>query len=153
MPTVSTWAAATRSSTPSALSGNPAMRESIAAAIARRLPTYAECGGLLYLSRIADRCGRRSVADGRRGATRARMHRRLQRMGYREGILADCLLGTAGTRLRGHEFHYSSCRTGRKNPRPPICWMVSPEGYCRGNLFASYLHLHLPDARRWSPTG
>jgi cobyrinic acid a,c-diamide synthase len=30
-------------------------------------------------------------------------------LGYREAhLLADCVIGVSGTRIRGHEFHYAS---------------------------------------------
>jgi len=137
------------------LSANEPLRHDIAAAIARGLPTYAECGGLLYL------CASLADLDGRSwplvGAVRGRaaMHERLQGMGYREGVLAaDSLLGPAGATVRGHEFHYSSCAidrsaasvagvdTGVSAAHPAYLVDGSPEGYAAGDLFASYVHLH-----------
>ncbi|HEY3415247.1 MAG TPA: cobyrinate a,c-diamide synthase [Armatimonadota bacterium] len=125
-----------------ALSGNTAMRESISQAIAAGLPTYAECGGLLYL------CETLTDLEGKQwpmvGAVPRQvcMHSRLQRMGYREGILrSDSLLGKAGDRVRGHEFHYSSCEPEEaENAAYQLDGRA--EGICAGNLFASYLHLH-----------
>ena len=140
------------------LSANEPLRRDIAAAIARGLPTYAECGGLLYL------CASLDDLDGHTwplvGAVpgRAAMHKRLQGMGYREGVLAaDSLLGPAGATVRGHEFHYSSCEIDRSAslaagaPAGPAAASAahpayfvdgSPEGYAAGDLFASYVHLH-----------
>ena len=124
------------------LSANVALRRRLVAALAAGLPTYAECGGLLYL------CESLVDLDGRTwplvGAVpgRARMHERLQGMGYREGLLfGDSLLGPHGTAARGHEFHYSSCELD--NARH-AAYLVdgSPEGYAAGDLFASYVHLH-----------
>jgi cobyrinic acid a,c-diamide synthase len=124
------------------LSANVALRRRLAAALAAGLPTYAECGGLLYL------CESLTDLDGRTwplvGAVpgRAKMHERLQGMGYREGrLFADSLLGPLGTVARGHEFHYSSCEID--NARQ-AAYLVdgSPEGYAAGDLFASYVHLH-----------
>lgn len=124
------------------LSANVALRRRLVAALAAGLPTYAECGGLLYLCEsLADLDGRTwplvGVVPGR-----ARMHERLQGMGYREGLLfGDSLLGPRGTAARGHEFHYSSCELD--NARH-AAYLVdgSPEGYAAGDLFASYVHLH-----------
>jgi cobyrinic acid a,c-diamide synthase len=77
-----------------------------------------------------------------------RMSKRLQSLGYREAtLLQDSLWGREGDRLRGHEFHYSELiaapdwqsayqlSPGRRNNR-------SEEGFQRGNVLASYLHLH-----------
>ena len=53
----------------------------------------------------------------------------------------DSLLGPAGTLVRGHEFHYSSCEL---EDARHAAYVVdgSPEGYAAGDLFASYIHLH-----------
>ena len=139
------------------LSANESLRRDVAAAIARGLPTYAECGGLLYLCEsLADLDGRTWPLVGAVPG-RAAMHKRLQGMGYREGVLAaDSLLGPAGAPVRGHEFHYSSCDIDRaagsaaspadgRSPRPghPAYFIDgAPEGYAAGDLFASYVHLH-----------
>jgi cobyrinic acid a,c-diamide synthase len=125
-----------------ALSANVPLRRRLAAALAAGLPAYAECGGLLYL------CESLEDLDGRTwplvGAIpgHARMHERLQGMGYREGVVAaDSLLGTAGATVRGHEFHYSSCGLDNAG-RAAYLVDGSPEGYAAGDLFASYVHLH-----------
>lgn len=125
-----------------ALSANEGFRVSLAAAISAGLPTYAECGGLLYLcDSLVDLQGEAwplvGVVPGR-----AAMHERLQGMGYREARLAtDSLLGPAGALVRGHEFHYSSCTLG--DPAQAAYEIDgSPEGYVAGDVFASYVHLH-----------
>ncbi len=124
------------------LSANVALRRRLVAALAAGLPTYAECGGLLYLCEsLADLDGRTWPLVGAVPG-RARMHERLQGMGYREGqLFGDSLLGRRGTAARGHEFHYSSCELD--NARH-AAYLVdgSPEGYAAGDLFASYVHLH-----------
>ncbi|MFA4966399.1 MAG: cobyrinate a,c-diamide synthase [Thermoleophilia bacterium] len=124
------------------LSSNVPLRRHLAAALAAGLPAYAECGGLLYL------CESLEDLDGRTwplvGAIpgRARMHKRLQGMGYREAVLASgSLLGPAGATVRGHEFHYSSCELDNAG-RAAYLVDGKPEGYAAGDLFASYVHLH-----------
>jgi cobyrinic acid a,c-diamide synthase len=124
------------------LAANAGMRAALRAAIAAGLPTYAECGGLMYL------CDTLTDVDGAVwpmvGAIprHVRMHPRLQRMGYREGILRrEGLLGPAGAHVRGHEFHYSSC-TPEDNAHAAYTLDGRAEGYTCGNLLASYLHLH-----------
>ena len=124
------------------LAENAGMSRCIANAIADGLPTYAECGGLLYLARsLTDLDGDSWPLVGAVPAD-VRMHRRLQKMGYREGIFCrDALLGPAGAAVRGHEFHYSSCEPAAgENPAYRLDDRV--EGYSHDNLFASYLHLH-----------
>lgn len=124
------------------LSANVPLRRRLCAALEAGLPAYAECGGLLYLCEsLVDLDGRTWPLIGAIPG-RAAMHDRLQGMGYREArLFTDSLLGPAGTAVRGHEFHYSSC--GLDNARR-AAYLVdgSPEGYAAGDLFASYVHLH-----------
>jgi cobyrinic acid a,c-diamide synthase len=125
-----------------ALSANEGFRVSLAGAISAGLPTYAECGGLLYLcDSLVDLQGEEWPLVGAVPG-RAAMHERLQGMGYREARLAtDSLLGPTGALVRGHEFHYSSCTLG--DPAQAAYEIDgSPEGYVAGDLFASYIHLH-----------
>jgi cobyrinic acid a,c-diamide synthase len=124
------------------LSANVELRRRLAAAVAAGLPVYAECGGLLYLCRsLEDLDGRTWPLVGAVPG-RATMHGRLQGMGYREARLAgDSLLGPAGVRVRGHEFHYSTCELENER-HPAYVHDGEPEGYAAGDLFASYIHLH-----------
>jgi cobyrinic acid a,c-diamide synthase len=128
------------------LAANAGLIESIHTAIADGLPTYAECGGLLYLSEtLADL---ESATYRLVGAVpaRATVYGRLQSVGYREGVLAaDCLLGRAGDVLRGHEFRYSRCIIDRSRFHgcsPAYMVEGCPEGFVSGDLFASCIHLH-----------
>jgi len=115
-------------------------------ALARRgLPIYAECGGLMYLTRaIVDADGRRHPLLGLVPGEVSLQGARLS-LGYRELVAArDSLLFRAGEPARGHEFHYSRGALARGAPaayrvagrQPPA------EGYARGGLLASYVHLH-----------
>ena len=127
-----------------ALSANEPLRRDIASAVAAGLPTYAECGGLLYLCESLEDLEGHSWPLVGAVPGRAAMHTRLQGMGYRQGSLATgSLLGPAGAVVRGHEFHYSSCRIdGDGSGRPAYLIDGTPEGYAAGDLFASYIHVH-----------
>ncbi|PIE71003.1 MAG: cobyrinic acid a,c-diamide synthase [Deltaproteobacteria bacterium] len=135
----------------SALSANHRMRDAIAAASASGMPVYGECGGLIYLSRVLTGFnGTRYDMCGCLPLTVSMQHQRAA-LGYREVVLAKrSVLGPAGTRIRGHEFHYSvvdepvrgaaidsvytlSSRTGRQHPET---------GYMKHNTIGSYVHLH-----------
>ncbi len=141
------------------LSANQAMRRIIRERAAAGLPIYAECGGLMYLGQeISDLEGKRYPMAGVLPMS-VRMLPRLKSLGYREVTLTgDGLLGPAGTRIRGHEFHYSEIvepppaslsRLYRLTPRrggDPV-----PEGYSTNQVLASYVHLHFgsnPEAAR-----
>ena len=125
------------------LAANRPLLTDVRERVARSLVVWAECGGLLWLSRSLDGhplCGA-LAAEGR-------MSDRLT-LGYRTArVESDTPVAAAGAELRGHEFHYSvldppgdalamSCRNG-----------ATRAGYASPRLLASYLHLHLAaDAR------
>jgi cobyrinic acid a,c-diamide synthase len=101
------------------------------------LPTWAECGGLLWLARELD--GRPMV-----GAVpaRARLGRRLV-LGYRHGrTITDSPLGPAGTTVRGHEFHYSTCEPGGDALELSSRFGRRTDGFATPTLVATYLHHH-----------
>ena len=131
------------------LSANLPMLQAIRAQAEAGLPIYAECGGLMYLCReISDLEGECHAMAGVLPFV-VRMLPRLKALGYREITLtADGLLGPAGTRARGHEFHYSEIisapaefprlyqLTARRGGAPV------QEGYTVNQVLASYVHLH-----------
>ncbi len=132
-----------------ALSANRPMKKAVKAFVQAGGVVYAECGGFMYLMRtIRDLKGR-----GHRMAGvfpfDAVMENRLRSLGYREiTTRRPCLLGPAGTRVRGHEFHYSRMTdpgeeydtvysvTGR------LGLEETEEGFSVGTALGSYIHLH-----------
>ncbi len=72
-------------------------------------PVHGECGGYMALGAgLVDADGARHAMAGLLGHVTSFAARRLN-LGYREArLLADGPLGRAGTRLRGHEFHYAT---------------------------------------------
>ncbi len=132
-----------------ALSANATMLADMAAFAASGRPIYAECGGLMYLSRgIRGLDGRSHAMAGLLPGV-AVMQERLAALGYVEVELQErSLLGAAGLRFRGHQFRYSelselpddveriySVRRRRGGD-------VQVEGYRSGNVLASYVHAH-----------
>jgi cobyrinic acid a,c-diamide synthase len=123
------------------LEANAPLRAQVAAFAASGRPLLAECGGLLYLSQELDgheMCGALPL--------RARMSDRLA-LGYREAAAATPTPWlAAGERVRGHEFHYTQAEP--VGNQPPSAWTLSArgseraEGYVRGGVQASYLHVH-----------
>ena len=125
-----------------ALSRNESMRHSIAQAAESGIPVFAECGGMLYLlDSLSDADGVTHPMAGVLTAT-AVMTDSLTRVGYVEAtVAADCALGAAGTRVRGHEFRYSECMP----PHGAASAFVvdgEPHGFRAGSVVASYLHLN-----------
>jgi len=131
------------------LSANRPMAESIARAHAHGMPIYAECGGLLYLARsLRTHDGEVHPMVGLLPVDAA-MNGETPRAGYRDlRVMADCLLGGAGTRLRGHEFHLSSAVDGADCLSPTYSMHdcggepLGCEGWIRGDLVVSLVHLH-----------
>ncbi|PRR71471.1 cobyrinate a,c-diamide synthase [Moorella stamsii (nom. illeg.)] len=129
------------------LAGNQPMLTDLRRRVAGGMPVYAECGGLMYLTRgITDLEGRTWKLAGIVPAD-CQMQTKLAGLGYREATLyQDNLLGKKGDPVRGHEFHYSLL-TGMAGDFPPAyTWYARGgeyhEGYATLRLLASYLHLH-----------
>ncbi len=132
-----------------ALSSNRSLKKAIRAFAEDGGPIYAECGGFMFLMRsIRDLSGR-----GHRMAGifpfEAVMEPRLRSLGYREiTTRRESPLGPAGTRVRGHEFHYS--RMVLQDETPERIYDMSDrqgqrpleEGFMVNRVLGSYVHLH-----------
>lgn len=131
------------------LAANRALREAILAGAQNGMPVYAECGGMMYLlSELEDMDGKRFPMVGFFSGL-AKMFSRFQALGYRKvELLAEGVLGAAGTVLRGHEFHYSKVEGLPESACEPAFRVAdrrgreSLAGFRRGNVVASYVHLH-----------
>ena len=116
-------------------------------AIARQVPVYAECGGLMYLGQsLSDLEGVHYPMIGAIPVVSSMAGRRLT-LGYRE--VESCTEGPLlrqGQRVRGHEFHWSV--VGQPpDPEQAVYRVVDqegrPEGFQVGSVWASYIHVHL----------
>lgn len=131
------------------LAENQSLRESILQKAEAGMPIYAECGGLMYLSEeIQDLDGQRHAMAGVM-SFKVRMLPRLRALGYREVTLMEkTVLGSPGTKVRGHEFHYSEIVSEPRDLKKLYKissrerFMPQAEGYSRWNVLASYIHLH-----------
>jgi cobyrinic acid a,c-diamide synthase len=122
------------------LTANAPLRGAIAAAVAKGLPTYAECGGMMYLAETLETpSGRFEMVGAVRGGTsmlQPRLH-----LGYRVATtLADTPLDPAGTSVRGYEFHYASASLGE--PVAAYAYDDHPDGVSRPHVLAAFLHRH-----------
>jgi len=124
------------------LASNAPLRAQVRAFAASGRPVLAECGGLLYLCERLDGHEMCGVLPAR-----AQMTNRLT-LGYREAVAATATPWlAAGECVRGHEFHYTQVESVYEGSLP-AAWELSargdtrPEGWVRGALQASYLHVH-----------
>jgi cobyrinic acid a,c-diamide synthase len=138
------------------LSANQSLRNQLAARIDAGLPVWAECGGLMYLSRAI-------VADGASypmvGSLPAVVEQttKPQGHGYVQAQVdtRNPFLGE-GTQLRGHEFHYS--KLTESSDRLPTTWRLERgfglgngrDGIQVANVMATYTHLHALGEPAWA---
>jgi cobyrinic acid a,c-diamide synthase len=143
------------------LAANESLRREIREAIEAGMPAYAECGGLMYLSRRirwGDREG--EMVGAIPGDTV--MHERPQGRGYirlRETASAPWALtrpGEAPAEIPGHEFHYSSL--DNLPPGLPYAYDMlrghgvdgERDGIVIKNLLACYCHLRDLEGNHWA---
>mgnify|MGYP003460523223 CR=1 FL=1 len=129
------------------LAANQPARAAVKKAIKAGMPTYAECGGLMFLcDRIIDF---QDLAYPMVGIfpTTAVMGKRLT-LGYRQlTALKDTLLLDAGDRVWGHEFHRSTLTNVPTKPLFDLQGYESnlifaSEGWHQYQVQAAYTHLH-----------
>jgi len=141
-----------------ALQANTALRHRIRDAIGNGLPAYAECGGLMYLSRSLSwkgmRCEMVGVIPGD-----IIMHDRPQGRGYvrlHETSRLPWPEARPQAEFAAHEFHYSSL----ENITGPLTYALDVrrgtgidgkhDGIVINNLVASYSHLRDTRQHRWA---
>jgi len=127
------------------LSHNRKVIQQLKSTLAKGLLTYAECGGLMYLSQsITDFEGVTWEMVGMLPAT-VIMAKRLT-LGYRQARLCSSQsLLPPNTQLWGHEFHRSQLKTPSFSPLyqlQDLSHNQTQEGWKIGTIYASYLHLH-----------
>ena len=151
-----------------ALSANISMRTSIHKAIEAGLPTYAECGGLMYLSQTIQWHGKSAPMVGIIPAD-AVMHKRPQGRGY---VKLQEMAGMPWARdddnpsekgveiINAHEFHYSALKTFDKGleSKGKFAYKVlrgvgingEYDGWVYKNLLANYSHMRDTDCFHWA---
>ncbi|UPW81684.1 cobyrinate a,c-diamide synthase [Lysinibacillus sp. Ag94] len=127
------------------LADNSVAKKSIREAVAKGLPTLAECGGFMYLTEAitnsnGDRYDMVGVIPGE-----VAMQAKLAALGYREifGTPNNFLIGS-DEEAKGHEFHYSKYSGSHNTPAYETKGRFGnkQEGYQAGNLVAGYTHFH-----------
>jgi len=141
---------------PEPLAANQEIQQEIRDLAAQGAPVYAECGGLMYLGEGL------TGFDGRRHSMvsllplEVAMDRSHLAIRYVEiETLRSSILGPAGTKARGQEFHQSRLLAhGMQGDLYRVVdsrGEVSAEGFAAGSVLGSYIHLHFgsnPDIPR-----
>jgi len=144
------------------LSANVSLREAIKQAVENGLPVYAECGGMMYLSRRIVWGGKSAEMVGVLPCE-IEMTNKPQGHGY---VIAQVdeenPFFAVGTLLRGHEFHNSRLIEipASHNGKPGLhtAYKLSRgnglgngrDGIVFHNVLASYTHLHVGGAPDWA---
>jgi cobyrinic acid a,c-diamide synthase len=129
------------------LAGNRRFLDGLRAAARRGVAIYGECGGYMVLGRaLIDADGTAHAMADLLPLVTSFADRQLQ-LGYRAAtLLADGALGPAGTRFRGHEFHYAGIV--EQGPGAALFEASDAQGGNRmavgrvvGSVSGSFLHL------------
>jgi len=140
------------------LADNHIFKKSLTEQILAGLPVYAECGGLMYLSkslRIDENCYPMVGAF----PIEVIMHRRPQGHGYiKVEVSQENPFFPTGTVLTGHEFHYSSVSVPRDDAGVRCCFKVirgngfdgQRDGIVHHNCLGTYVHLHSLGTPSWA---
>ena len=132
-----------------ALAGATQFKAQLAEFAATR-PVHGECGGYMVLGEgLVDADGTRHAMTGLLGHSTSFADRALH-LGYRRANLAaDCVLGTQGTTVRGHEFHYASVIAPGTDA--PLAELTDGAGHAlgtaggrRGNVTGTFFHAIAP---------
>ncbi|MCP4572632.1 MAG: cobyrinate a,c-diamide synthase [bacterium] len=139
-----------------ALAANRPLREALRRVIDDGLPVWAECGGLMYLSRALVKDGQSHEMVGALPVV-VEHTPRPQGHGYVEASAdhANPFLAE-GTELCGHEFHYS--RLAPESEQVPTVFGLSRgigvgggrDGLRIANTVATYTHLHALATPAWA---
>jgi cobyrinic acid a,c-diamide synthase len=141
-----------------ALSENRSFRKSLKEAAESGLPTYAECGGLIYLGKNLT-VGKRKYPMAGVLPVSFELKRKPQAHGYTALKVAKANpFFKRGAELMGHEFHYSKVTDiDIKRPVALVFKMLRGEGISGGrdglvykNVLATYTHPHALGFPEWA---
>lgn len=143
--------------TAEALVRNESFRRGLAEAVESGMPIYAECAGAVYL-------GKKLIIDGKSFAMTGALPvvfgfgPRPTGHGYSTLEVVECNpFYPKGTRIRGHEFHYSyvldmdeSKLSFAFNVHRGYGMDGRRDGICRVNTLATYCHIHALGVKGWA---
>ena len=138
-----------------ALEKNSRMQKNIKTLAESGMPIYAECGGLMYLTRSIDYGSKKFKMVGLYDAT-TKMQKRLTLNYTKAKIVNDCLIAKTSSTIQGHEFHFSELESVPKDSKFAYDLSIGigiknqKDGLMEYNTLASYMHMHfaLPGVAR-----
>ena len=137
------------------LTANKSLMSDIATAVEDGLPIYAECAGLMFLSKGI-------IVDGKLNRmvgvipAEVELSKRPQGHGYVEAeVVSENPYFQPGTVLRGHEFHHSRIVEVKETERVLKVRRGkgidgTSDGIVYKNLYAAYTHLHALGTPHWA---
>ncbi|MDW7615675.1 cobyrinate a,c-diamide synthase [Peribacillus simplex] len=139
------------------LSGHLGTIKSIRSSIEKGLPTLAECGGFMFLSKSIETTSGETHQMAGIIPGRIKMQKKLAALGYREitGTQSNFLINEI-EQAKGHEFHYSTFEADGDLTHAYEAkgrFGSKQEGCVLGNLVAGYTHFHFASnpklAKNW----
>lgn len=131
----------------SSLEKNQQMQKTIKKMAENNFPIYAECGGLMYLTKSIDYGSKKFKMVGLFDAT-TKMQKRLK-LNYTKAIAShDCLISNTTNTIQGHEFHFSELENVPRDSKFAYDLSIGvgisnkKDGLMQNNTLASYMHLH-----------
>ena len=129
------------------LAKNQNMKKTIKKLSENDIPIYAECGGLMYLSKSISFGNQKFKMAGIFDAE-TKMTKKMK-LNYTQGkISKPCIISKKSTNLRGHEFHYSELVSVSKDSKFAYELSIGDgikkqkDGLLQNNTLASYGHLY-----------
>jgi len=140
------------------LAGNASLMRSVREAVEAGMPVFAECGGMIYLSRGLEHEGTRYPMAGVL-PMELEMCKRPQGHGYMELLVEqENPIFPVGEVLRAHEFHYTRVVPGTGDELEFAYRVRRGKGTLNGldgvvykNVVAGYAHLHALGTPQWAP--
>ncbi len=137
------------------LERNGSMKKEIREKAEDGLPIYAECGGLMYLTRSIRYKEKKFKMIGLYEADTA-MQKKLKLNYTMANVTRPCVISGKKSSLHGHEFHFSELESISKDSKFAYKMDVgigigqNRDGMVQYNTLASYMHMHfaMPDVAK-----
>ena len=131
----------------SALEKNARMQKNIMTLAESGMPIYAECGGLMYLTKSIDYGSKKFKMVGLFDAT-TKMQKKLKLNYTKARITKNCLIAKTSNTIQGHEFHFSELESVSKDSKFAYDLSIGvgiknqKDGLMQYDTLASYMHMH-----------